>query len=77
VSRAPGGGTLGLEQGELGADFTALGESKVTAEELLARVESNRYKKGAHREKDSARDEKRYIDKIKKVQNATLDRCIL
>jgi hypothetical protein len=50
---------------------------KATAEELLARAESNGYKREAHREKDSVRGEKRHINKIKKDQNAALDRYIL
>ena len=55
----------------------AMEKRKVTAEELLARDESNVYKRGAHREKDNTRDEKRHIDMAKKDQNAALDRYIL
>jgi hypothetical protein len=36
------------------------------AEELLARAELNGYKRGAHREKDSSRDDNKHIDKSKK-----------
>jgi hypothetical protein len=42
---------------------TIMAKRKVTAEEPLARAESNGYKKGAHREEDSTRDGKRHIDK--------------
>jgi hypothetical protein len=54
-----------------------MAKRKVTAEELLARAKSNGYKRGAHQEKDSARDDKRHIDKTKKDQNAALDRYVL
>ena len=48
---------------------------KVTAEELLARAESDGYKMRAYRE-DNTRDE-RDIDKIKEDQNTALDRYVL
>ena len=35
---------------------TIMAKRKATAEELEARAESNGYKRGAHREKDSTRD---------------------
>jgi hypothetical protein len=54
-----------------------MAKRKVTAEELLVWAESNGYKRGAHREKDSTRDDKRHTDKTKKDQNATLDRYVL
>lgn len=54
-----------------------MAKRKVTAEELLARAESNGYKRGAYREKDSTRDENRHQDKTKKDQNAALDRYVL
>ena len=54
-----------------------MAKRKVTAEKLFARDESNGYKRGAHREKGSTRDENRYKDKVKKDQNAALDRYIL
>jgi hypothetical protein len=47
------------------------------AEELRARAESNGYNRGAHRENDSTRENKRHINKTKKGQNAALDRCVL
>jgi hypothetical protein len=50
---------------------------KVTAEELEARAESNGYRRGAHREKDSARNDGKYNDKTKMNQNVVLDRYIL
>jgi hypothetical protein len=49
-----------------GAFSTVMAKQKTTAKELLARAESNGYKREAYREKDSARDEKRHIDKTKK-----------
>lgn len=49
---------------------------KITAESLLARAGSYGYK-GAHRDKDSTRDGKRYIDKTTKDPNAALDRYVL
>ena len=52
-------------------------ETKVMTEKLLARVESKGYKKGAHREKDSTRDDKRHIGKAKNDQNMALDCYIL
>jgi len=42
------------------------------AEELLARAESNGYKRGAHREEDDTRDNRKHNDKIKRDQNAVL-----
>lgn len=33
-----------------------------TAEELLARVKANGYKRGAYQEKDSTRDANRHVD---------------
>jgi hypothetical protein len=54
-----------------------MAKRKVTAEELLARAESNGYQRGAHREKDNARDGNRHIDKTKKDQNAALDLYVL
>ena len=54
-----------------------MAKRKVTAEELLARAESNRYKKGGHLERDSTRDEKSHIGETKKDPNAALDRYIL
>jgi hypothetical protein len=38
------------------AAFTIMAKQKATTEELEARAESNGYKRGAHREKDSTRD---------------------
>jgi hypothetical protein len=54
-----------------------MAKRKVIAEEQLAPAKSNGYKREAHREKDSVRGEKRHINKIKKDQNAALDRYIL
>ena len=54
-----------------------MAKRKVTAEELEARAESNGYKRGAHREKDSARDDGKHNDKTKTNQNVVLDRYVL
>jgi hypothetical protein len=56
---------------------TIMAKRKVTAEELEARAESNGYRRGAHREKDSARDDGKHNDKTKMNQNMVLDRYIL
>jgi hypothetical protein len=45
-----------------------MAKRKGTAEELEARAESNNYKRGAHREKDSARDNGKHNNKTKKNQ---------
>jgi len=50
---------------------------KATAEELLARAESNGYKRGAHCEKDCKRNEKKHVDKTKNHQNLVLNRYVL
>jgi hypothetical protein len=45
---------------------TIMAKRKATVEEVEARAESNSYKRGAHREKDSARDNGKHNDKTKK-----------
>jgi hypothetical protein len=40
-----------------------MAKRKITVEELVARAESSGYKRGAHREKDSTRDENRHINR--------------
>jgi hypothetical protein len=42
---------------------TIMAKRNATAEELEAQAKSNGYKRGAHREKDSARDDGTYNDK--------------
>jgi hypothetical protein len=49
-----------------------MAKRKATAE-LLARAESNGYKRGAHREEDNTQDNRKHNDKIKRNQNAVLD----
>jgi hypothetical protein len=56
---------------------TIMAKRKATAEELLVRAESNGYKRGAHREEDSARDNGKHNDKTKMNQNSVLDRYVL
>jgi hypothetical protein len=53
-----------------------LAKQKATAEELLARAESNGYKRGAHREEDSTRDNGKHNDKTKMNQDVVLDRYV-
>src|SRR3984957_8758585 len=50
---------------------------KPRAGELEARAESNGYKRGAHREKDSTRDNGKHNKKSKRNQNSVLDRYVL
>ena len=54
-----------------------MAKRKATAEELEARAESNSYRRGAHREKDSTRDNGKHNKKIKRNQNSVLDRYVL
>jgi hypothetical protein len=58
------------------AASTTMGKRKATAEELDAQAESNGYRRGAHREKDSARDDGKHNDKTKRNQNVVLDRYV-
>jgi hypothetical protein len=45
--------------------------------ELSARAKENGYQRGAHRDKDSLRDQNKHVDKAKKDQNGALDREVL
>jgi hypothetical protein len=54
---------------------TTMAKRKATAEELEAQAESNGYKRGAHREKDSTRDNGKH-NKTKRNQNSVLDRYV-
>jgi hypothetical protein len=54
-----------------------MAKRKATAEELEARAKSNGYKRGAHREKDSTRDNGKHNKKTKRNQNSVLDRYVL
>jgi hypothetical protein len=56
---------------------TIMAKRKATAEEPKARAESNGYKRGAHREKDSTRDNRKHNKKTKRNQNSVLDRYVL
>jgi hypothetical protein len=51
-----------------------MAKRKATAEELL---ESNGYKRGAHREKDGAQDNRKHNDKTRRNQNLALDSYVL
>ncbi len=55
---------------------TTMAKRKATAEELEAQAESNGYKRGAHREKDSTRDNGKHNKKTKRSQNSVLDRYV-
>jgi hypothetical protein len=55
---------------------TTMAKRKATAEELEAQAESNGYKRGAHREKDSTRDNGKHDKKTKSNQNSVLDRYV-
>ena len=46
------------------------------AEELEAKAESNGYRRGVHREKDSAWDDEKHNNKTKKNQDVVLDRYV-
>jgi hypothetical protein len=50
---------------------------KATGDELSARAKENGYQRGAHRDKDSLRDQNKHVDKAKKDQNGALDREVL
>src|SRR5947209_20604586 len=51
-----------------------MAKRKARAEELEAQAESNGYKREAHREKDSTRDNGKHNKKTKTSQNSVLDR---
>ena len=54
-----------------------MARKKITADELSARARANGYRRGAHRDKDSLRDRNKHVDKVKKDQDAALDRYVL
>jgi hypothetical protein len=53
---------------------TIMAKRKATIEELEAQAESNDYKRGANREKDSTRNNGKHNKKTKRSQNSVLDR---
>ena len=57
--------------------ITAIARKKITGDELNARAKENGYQRDAHREKYSLRDQNKHVDKVKKDQNAALDRYFL
>jgi hypothetical protein len=58
------------------AAFSAtMPKRKATAEELEAQAESNGYRKGVYREKDSVRNDEKH-NKTKKNQDVVLDRYV-
>jgi hypothetical protein len=46
-------------------------------DELSALAKANGYQMGAYQEEDSRRDRNKHIDKVKKDQDAALDRYVL
>ncbi len=50
---------------------------QATAAGLLAQAEASGYKRGAHKEQDQVKDERRHNDVIKKNHQSTLNRYIL
>jgi hypothetical protein len=58
------------------AASTTMPKRMLTAEELEAQAESNGYRRGAHREKDSARGDGKHNDKTRRNQNVVLDRYV-
>jgi len=53
-----------------------MAKQKATTEELGARAETNGYKRGSHREKDSTRDNGKHNKETKRSQNSALDRYV-
>ena len=51
-----------------------MAKKKVTGDELNAHAKANGYQRGAHRDKDSLRDQNKYVTTVKMHQNAMLDR---
>ena len=56
---------------------TAMARKKIIWDELSARAKANGYQRGAHRDKDSLRDRNKHVDKVKRDQDAALDRYVL
>ena len=54
-----------------------MARKKITDDELSAYTRANSYQRGVYRDKDSLRDRNKYVDKVKKDQDAALDRYIL
>jgi hypothetical protein len=54
-----------------------MAKKKITGAELAARAKANGYQRGVHRDKDSLRDRNKHVDKIKRDQDAALDRYVL
>jgi hypothetical protein len=54
-----------------------MAKKKIIGDELSARVKENGYQRGAHRDKDSLRNQNKHVDKVKRDQNAALDRYVL
>ena len=53
-----------------------MAKKKVTGEELSARAKANGYQRGAHRDKDSLRDQNKHVATVKMRQDAMLDRYV-
>jgi hypothetical protein len=51
--------------------------NKISGDELIARAKANGFQKGAHRGPDGARHRKKHVGKVKRDQDAALDRYVL
>ena len=56
---------------------TTMARKKATEDELSARAKENGHQPGARRDKGSLRDQNKHVDKVKKDQNAELDRYVV
>jgi hypothetical protein len=54
-----------------------MAKKKITGAELAAHAKANGYRRGAYRDKDSLRDRNKHVDKVKRNQDAALDRYVL
>ena len=54
-----------------------MARKRITGDEPYSRAKANGYQRGAHREEDGRRNRNKHIDKVKKDQDAALDRYVL
>jgi hypothetical protein len=54
-----------------------MARKKLTGDELSARAKANGYQRGAHRDKDSLRDQRKHTGKTKKDQDKALKRYVM
>ena len=55
----------------------AMGKPPASAAALIAKVNANGYRRGAHKERDRKRPPKTYVDKTKGYHDVTLTRYVL